>query len=452
MKCVLRHGFALLSRLVDIEKAPERFWGKFTNKLRHTDVFPIRPFAFDLTNENNCNNITTLHVIKILERLWRKMDISKAFNCIIIDTCAFENKGNDFIGAINPIIPSLFSAVKNNGLQLLSHPVLQEETKKHIYGEHDGSIQKKVDNAKDAIKKHQGVLKLIDIDTESVFSKLNNLQLPNKEYSAFSAYYQDAVPLPYGDPHRVFENYFSSNPPFAQSGKKKAEFPDAFVIDSLSSYLVDHPGMVVLVVTNDNDWKKALDNIDRVVVCDSIDDAINAMNGQALQMETLFPLLKANIDEFMREKIDQTWFKIRDYPDAEDLGIFDLRVASVEKPVILYSSEKEKTIQVTTNLLANGSFIYLNTDGSIWDSKTRNYVFTVYTFLGFEAARGTAVCTVLLTSDEQCGWKVNGINIITQNGIELMLDGAKTRTSDIFEEDDLSEEEEFQQRMIEGIY
>ncbi len=154
----------------------------------------------------------------------------------------------------------------------------------------------------------------------------------------------------------------------------------------------------------------------------------------------------------MRDRIDQTWFKIRDYPNAEDLGIFDLKVASVVKPVILNSSEKEIAIQVTINLLVNGSFIYLNTDGSIWDSKSRNYVFTVYTFLGFEAARGTAACSVLLVSDEQCGWKVKGINLITPDGIELILDGAKTRTSDIFEDDDLSEEEELQQRMREGVY
>ena len=50
----------------------------------------------------------------------------------------------------------------------------------------------------------------------------------------------------------IFEQYFESKPPFGE-GKKKFEFPDAFVIEALRNF----KGGQIHVVSSDDDWEKA---------------------------------------------------------------------------------------------------------------------------------------------------------------------------------------------------
>lgn len=57
------------------------------------------------------------------------MDKTQFFNTVIIDTNAFDSKGNDFCGHFNSIIPSFFKTLSVHGIKILSHPVLIGETK-----------------------------------------------------------------------------------------------------------------------------------------------------------------------------------------------------------------------------------------------------------------------------------------------------------------------------------
>ena len=60
------------------------------------------------------------------------MDKTRFFNTVIVDTNAFDSKGNDFCGHFDQIIPSFFNALSEHRIKILSHPVLIGETKKHI--------------------------------------------------------------------------------------------------------------------------------------------------------------------------------------------------------------------------------------------------------------------------------------------------------------------------------
>lgn len=54
---------------------------------------------------------------------------------------------------------------------------------------------------------------------------------------------------------QVMQRYFSSEPPFAATGAKKHEFPDAVALLSLERWAVNHDTKV-LVVSNDSDWER----------------------------------------------------------------------------------------------------------------------------------------------------------------------------------------------------
>ena len=51
---------------------------------------------------------------------------------VIVDTCAFRDTNSDFLGISKQLLPSFFSVIKEKGIVLLTHPVLDNEVRKHI--------------------------------------------------------------------------------------------------------------------------------------------------------------------------------------------------------------------------------------------------------------------------------------------------------------------------------
>ena len=63
----------------------------------------------------------------------------------------------------------------------------------------------------------------------------------------------------------VFQKYFSAAPPFAVSGKKKNEFPDAVALMSLEAW-ANKNNKRVLAVSGDKDWAAYADKSERIDV------------------------------------------------------------------------------------------------------------------------------------------------------------------------------------------
>lgn len=67
------------------------------------------------------------------------MNEENRITLILIDTCAFREANSDFPGIVKSLLPSFFSTVDEKGIALLTHPVLENEIRKHI---EDSSIFK----------------------------------------------------------------------------------------------------------------------------------------------------------------------------------------------------------------------------------------------------------------------------------------------------------------------
>lgn len=358
------------------------------------------------------------------------MSVSNLVNCILIDTNAFDAKQNDFDGRFDPIIPSLLKVIKTSGLTLLSHPVLLGETKRHILGNEDKSFEKRSDNAIAAIKKHRDILKQISLDPEEIVRTIQRLGLSNLEYDAFVKFFSDAIQLPYGNAEKVFADYFSAKPPFAESGDKKREFPDAFAINALFNYLDENPGLTALVVTNDDDWKQALKSNKRIVICDNIDNAINLLHGQLTQVNEILDFNYASIESLLEIEEDKFWFTIRDYFDAEDIEIETITIESIGEPVVLDISDEEIRIQVSAHLLFDGTARVLDLNNSDWDEEENDYIFISYGTLSFEDAHGCVSCSLEFVPDKNNGWQVDNLEAIIPDGVELELNKEKSEVFD----------------------
>ena len=166
------------------------------------------------------------------------MNEENRITLILIDTCAFREANSDFPGIVKSLLPSFFSTVDEKGIALLTHPVLENEIRKHI---EDSSIFKDYQSLLTQLRKCTSTLKHYRLDDVLLSSKISELDIQTKLFESYQQYYQDAIHLDFGDPASVFELYFNSQAPFAMSGKKKAEFPDAFVFDATRKYLEKHP-------------------------------------------------------------------------------------------------------------------------------------------------------------------------------------------------------------------
>lgn len=57
----------------------------------------------------------------------------------------------------------------------------------------------------------------------------------------------------------LLNKYFASEPPFAETGKKKSEFPDAIILMAVQTW-AEQNGENVLAVARDDDWKRFCDH------------------------------------------------------------------------------------------------------------------------------------------------------------------------------------------------
>lgn len=178
----------------------------------------------------------------------------------------------------------------------------------------------------------------------------------------------------------VFENYFSSNPPFSE--KKKDEFPDAFALFALKKEAEDKKKEIYLV-SDDNDWKdfcsltknllyyKNLDTLlellNKVNSPDDFDECYELYHEREeeikKEIENLFPNLNFTIEiidhtiEWGSEKIqvnpesvvvdilNSTLIHIDDSNVNQILAIFDLEIDVDYVTLTKYTSIYEKYIK-----------------------------------------------------------------------------------------------------------
>ena len=85
---------------------------------------------------------------------------------------------------------------------------------------------------------------------------------------------------------QLLESYFKPTPPFASSGKKKAEFPDAIALLSLEAWAKAH-GKHILAVSGDGDWSAFGEKSRYIEVVPTIEDALAILQAHAEEARAL---------------------------------------------------------------------------------------------------------------------------------------------------------------------
>lgn len=352
------------------------------------------------------------------------MDLSGIFTAIIVDTNAYDKKANDFCGFHSALLPSFFETLERLNIQLISHPVLQGETLRHIV---NGELSQKNENAITAITKYKTYLEMAGCNCDSIIDSLRQLEISEKLAEKFRYDYRNAIMLPYANPEKIFELYFSGKSPFSLSGKKKSEFPDAFVIEALKNYLHNNQGIVCLVVTEDADWANALKDTENITITSDIDSALKILHAHEKKSDCLSQYVGKIYEEIATWVQENTardvWFSTQDFDCQDDIDVEEVRLVSCSDAVIpLRISSNELTIQVQLDISVDGSATVIDEDDSVWDNEEKTFIFTSFSIVDFFEASGEVTAEIKIEIDSADNPKLSSIKLLAAHGVDLSID------------------------------
>ena len=322
--------------------------------------------------------------------------MNSGINVVIIDTSAYVREQCDFLGLNSSILPSLFELLSSKGISLLSHPILVEEIKKHI---NCSSIIERLDHAKASLSKYKNILNLIDISVEDSISKIDSLKLASQMVDAFERFYIEATVLSYPNPATVFAQYFSGSPPFTESRDKKHEFPDAFVIEAIRQFLAVHPESSILIISDDSDWVKAMINMQRAFLADSIVQGIKFLQSSE-NIVPIFDAVKYELGEQICQLAECESFEISGFELIDDVEIDSIEVDEISDDIVpLKISESSILVRAYATLIISGRGTVLDESHSYWDNEDMKYIIAEYNDISFNNGSAEVECELSVTFD-----------------------------------------------------
>lgn len=328
--------------------------------------------------------------------------LSERITMVLVDTSAFTEANSDFIGLHSALLPSFFDAATEKGIVLLTHPILDKEIQKHI---EDSSIYKEYQKLVIPLGKCKDVLVLAECNDAELFKKITSFDIKAKTHETFVRNYSKAVRLGYPDPAIIFDKYFAAEPPFSATGKKKNEFPDAFIIEAAQQYLTEHPNEVLLVVSRDGDWEKAFSSVDNAVICGSVSDAVTKINKieSVLSEEIIAELFKSAYQEMLADvqsSAECECYGISDYEFAEDFEADRIEVTCISDIIVpLKITRSSLLIKTTATISVDGHGVVLDEDSSIWDKEDGAYIYSVYADMSVTDGEAEVECEIELEFD-----------------------------------------------------
>ncbi|NQU67552.1 MAG: DUF4935 domain-containing protein [Candidatus Marinimicrobia bacterium] len=169
---------------------------------------------------------------------------------LFIDTCIYDAKNYSF--DIN-ILDHISRLAQKKSIHLVSSEIVRQEVLSHV--------KNKCQTTLSALKKFHREAKILrNIEAEPYVSYFNVFNsdsackdIERKMDDFFNITDTLFVDVNDVNPKSIIDDYFKSTPPFSE-GNKKAEFPDAFILHSLSTWS-QKTGNVVSVVSTDKDMK-----------------------------------------------------------------------------------------------------------------------------------------------------------------------------------------------------
>ena len=250
------------------------------------------------------------------------------------------------------------------------------------FREIEASIRSHVDGA--ASVKPKAVLKNSDLPgVKALFGKLDVALIQDELVGQFSEYLKVAkvtvLDVPASVLPPVLDAYFGRQPPFG-SGKNKAEFPDAFVLETLREWCAQEKSDLA-VVSPDKGVKTACEREEAFHHFDDLAAYLDALfaSEEALSAYVREMILEAHrsiFDKAKEEFAGQGAFLADEDGDVSDLELTDVELGKEPGDLDIVSLDPHHAeVELAASMIFRCELSYKDPDTGIWDNEDRVLVF-----------------------------------------------------------------------------
>lgn len=197
------------------------------------------------------------------------------YNALLVDTSIFDSNGL----RLESGLLSKLNQFKKSHIEFIFPDVIKSEVQNHL--------EKKIKVSRNALEKS------INDATDHLFfdgSALNNAkkllidsdEIKNLATSRLSNFIENTGALvlessKFVSVETLLQQYFSNKPPFAETGKKKNEFPDAIILLGVEKWAEEN-GFSVLAIAKDKDWKNYCESSDNIDYQENFAEGLSTFN------------------------------------------------------------------------------------------------------------------------------------------------------------------------------
>ncbi|MGA4440624.1 PIN domain-containing protein [Psychrobacter pocilloporae] len=220
-------------------------------------------------------------------------DEDKQYGAILVDTCIFDKNGlrleKGLLGKLNQF--------KDSEIHYLLPDVIKSEVRNHLESKVKSaraSLEKALNDAGDHLFFDGSELnhaKSVLIDSNEIKGVAENRI--NKFILSTGALVLDCGK--YVSVSELLQQYFQNKAPFAETGKKKNEFPDAIVLLATEAWAKEND-LQVLAVGRDGDWKEYCEMSDNIDYIEDFADALSKFNKETAHFAFL-SLLTSQLEQ-----------------------------------------------------------------------------------------------------------------------------------------------------------
>jgi len=127
----------------------------------------------------------------------------------------------------------------------------------------------------------------------------------------------------------IIKKYFNSEPPFAETGKKKNEFPDAIALMSLESWAIENKTKI-LAVAKDGDWEKFAEQSEFIDVVGDLAEAISKFQPHSAAIDYCTNISRKlpscepkDLYESIKQYLTDSVSEIEIFPEASSQFIYE---------------------------------------------------------------------------------------------------------------------------------
>ncbi len=266
---------------------------------------------------------------------------------------------------------------KREKIFLYSTTITIKEVEAHLVRE----VQSAKTTLNKARKECQILSNLVDAQFDRLFHSFDAEKIIEKLIEQFANFTKETntklLPITDVPIEDIFKKYFQSEPPFRE-GKKKYEFPDAFVLAAIENWCINNK-QKIYIVSGDQDIKIACEeNID-LIWLEDVDKLIELLVVELENDERIaclgYEALEQNLDliqQLVTEQFPQLGFYLNHYDGevtdviVKSVEIIDESLANIGEDFVLF--------KLNIEVYFDADISYDDLESSPWNSDDKEYI------------------------------------------------------------------------------